>query len=194
MIKTNKIAHLISGLTSPYVIIPIFSLVTIFHFANSFSQFFVWSILLIGLTVFAPLLYVLISVKQQKVTDLHVYLKEQRNTPFLIAIIGAIIVLFLYYYLHVPKALIAMVFALAVNGAVFALLSRYWKMSMHAATFASSLAIVSILVNGYWLILSPIIILIIWARLSRKRHTIFQLIAASVLSPIITAAILFLFK
>lgn len=190
----NKFSKIISGLTSPYLVIPVFSLVIIYHFADSLNQFFIWSILLIALSVIAPLLYILISVKQNKVTDLHVYLKEQREIPFLIAITGSILVLIIYYYLQVPRPLIAMMYALTINGTIFALLSRYWKLSMHAATFASSLTIVSMLVSSYWLILSPIIILIIWARLFRKRHTLFQLITASILSPIITAITILLLR
>lgn len=190
----NKFSKIISGLTSPYLVITIFSLITIYHFSDSFYQFFAWAGILIILTVVSPLAYIFISIKQHKVTDLHVYLKEQRSIPFLIAIVGSILVLIIYYYLKVPKPLIAMIYAVIINGSAFAILSRYWKLSMHAATFASSLTIVSILVSSYWLILSPVIFLIIWARLSRKRHTLSQLITASILSPIITAITIVLLK
>ena len=190
----NKLSKVISGITSPYLVIPIFSIITIFHYAKSIQNFMLWSVILIVLTVLLPLGYVFLSVKRNKMTDLHVFMKEQRTVPFVIAIVGSILTLFIYLFMKVPSALIAMTAALIINGAIFSVLSRYWKLSMHAATFLSSLTIVSILVSSIYWVLSPIIVLIIWARMQRKRHTFWQLIIAGLLSPILTYLVLKIFS
>lgn len=186
----NKFPKIISGLTSPYLIIPVFSLITIFHYSESLIDFILWSLTLIGLAVLLPLGYVFVSIKRKKITDLHVFMKEQRTIPFLVAILGSILALIIFYLINVPAALLVMTLAVIINGIIFSMLSKYWKLSMHAATFMSSLAIVSVLVSTTYWVLSPIIILIIWARMQRRRHTIWQLIIAGLLSTLITYIVL----
>lgn len=186
----GKIGLVISGLSSPFLIIPLFSLITISHHSPNIKSFLLFGSIFVGFTVMLPLAYILTAVKTGKISDIHVAIKEQRAMPFLLAIVGSILTLFAFYLLHAPTPLLAMTYALFVNGIIFALLTTYWKISIHSASFASSITIAGLLVSSNYFWLYPLIILIFWARLARKRHNIWQLLAATVLSPLITALVL----
>jgi len=178
---------------SPYVVISVFSLITIYHHVVNWIEFANFAGILVVFSILAPLTYVFIAVRRKKITDIHVFLKNQRMTPFIVAIVGSIFTLICFYQYQAPTALIIMAWALIVNGTVFAILSHYWKVSMHTATFASSLTIASMLVSTNWLFLSPLILLIIWSRLARKKHTFSQLLSAAILSPLITVITILIF-
>ena len=190
----KTIAKIISAVTSPYLIIPIFSSLTIFHFSKNPQEFLLWLSILVIFVVMLPFGYVFILVWQKKITDFHVFLKEQRLVPFIVAIIGSIVLLMIYYLLKVPRELILMAIALTINGTVFGFASNYWKLSLHSATYTSSVLIFALLVNSFWIVLLLMLPLIFWARLVRGRHNIHQLIIAAIVSGAITTLIIELFK
>jgi len=190
----DQIAFLISAVTSPFLVIAVFSLYTIGYFSANFRSFVILSAVFIGLSVILPFLYVVCSVKLGKITDVHVALREQREAPFKVAIVGSLFVLIAFYFMHVPVELFAMAFALLVNGVIFIFLTKYWKVSMHAASLASAVTIAGLLAssNAFWLYF--LLIPVAWARIYRGKHTIRQIILAAFASTAVTAAILLLIK
>jgi hypothetical protein len=188
----QKFALYISAIFSPYIVIAVFSLIIIEYLAPTFEEFINWAGIFILFSVLIPLIYVFISVKKNRITDIHVFAKEQRMIPFIVAVVGSVLVLMYYIYSEVPTALIATILTLILNGAFFALTSKYYKLSIHTAAFASSLTMLALIINVNWLILSPILILIIWSRMYRKRHTFIQLISSAIISSVLTSTILLL--
>ena len=86
-----------------------------------------------------------------------------------------------------PVIVIATIYT--VNTMVVALITQFWKISVHTALF-SSVATVSILVFGYgvwWLFL--FLIPLAWSRIHRQRHTIWQAVAGALVAFVITAAV-----
>ncbi|HUD20597.1 MAG TPA: hypothetical protein VMQ44_00840 [Candidatus Saccharimonadales bacterium] len=175
----SKVAKIISGVFSPYVVIPIFGVLAIAALSWH-DHFILWSLLFLILTVATPVVYVLVSYKRGKISDIHVAVKEQREKPFIVSTLGAA-VLFITYYYFVPQ-LAHLAEALVLSGVVFALVTKYWKVSVHAAAFTGGVMIVSFVwgnPNWLWpLLLLPVII---WARVVRERHNVAQSIAAAVL-------------
>lgn len=191
---TDKFAFMISAIFSPFLVISLFSLFTIKYYSPSLSLFLVLSLVFVGFSVIMPFIYIILAVKFGLLTDIHVALKEQRGIPFEVAIVGSLIILVTYYVMHVPYELLVMALALVVNGIVFIFLTKYWKVSMHAASFASAVTIAGVLIssNIYWFYL--FLVPIFWARMYRKKHTLSQLILAAVMSSLLTASVLLIFK
>lgn len=191
---TDKIAFIVSAIFSPFLVISLFSLFTIKYYSPSLSLFLVLSLVFVGFSVIMPFIYIILAVKFGLLTDIHVALKGQRGVPFKVAIVGSLIILVTYYFMHVPEQLSTMALALVVNGVVFIFLTKYWKVSMHAASFASAVTIAGILIgsNVFWFYL--LLIPIFWARMYRKKHTLWQLILAAVISSLLTASVLLIFK
>jgi len=190
----DKLAFLVSAIFSPFLVIPLFSLFTIRYYSPSLSLFLLLSLIFVGFSVIMPFLYVILAVKFGLLTDIHVALKEQRKAPFEVAIVGSLIILVTYFVMHVPYELLVMSLALVINGLVFVILTKYLKASMHAASFASAVTIVGILISPivFWCYL--LLIPIFWARINRKKHTFLQLISAAIISSLLTASVLLVLK
>jgi hypothetical protein len=70
---------------------------------------------------------------------------------------------------------------------VFLAITYFWKISFHAAVYAGGVMMVAGLLGWKWLALEMFLPLIIWARLKRHRHSVWQAIGAVA---IITASVL----
>jgi hypothetical protein len=107
-----------------------------------------------------------------------------------VATAGAGVLLASYLWLEAPRAIIALAAALFVSGVMFGLITRFWKVSIHAASYTGGVAIVATLLhlNLWWLLLGlPVIV---WSRYVRKRHDLLQsLVAAGLVIGCITGTL-----
>lgn len=175
----KKIALIISGLSSPFIVLPIVGLVAICVFSPSISDFIKWSIPYLMLPVLFPALYILIQVKRGKISDVHVAVREQRGMPFALAAIGAVLLLALYLIMGTPIEIVILSVVMLICAIVFGLITQLWKISIHAASWVGGVTLLSILVSINYLWLLLLLPLVIWGRLARGRHNIYQTLAAA---------------
>ncbi len=185
------IPKLISLLSSPYLIIPFFSLWVIATYMDSWQDFFLWGVSFLVFTFLPVVAYVAYGIKKGTITDFHIMVREQRSEPFLIATIGSFLLVGAYFLLSVPKPILLMAVLLTINAIIFTLITRFWKISIHAASFAGSVVIVSFLINAWLAFLLLLIPIIIWARIQRQRHTLWQGLAGAGLVSAINAFVLY---
>ncbi|MBU6389294.1 hypothetical protein KGQ71_02140 [Patescibacteria group bacterium] len=182
---------LISGISSPYLVIPVCFLWITGVFSPGFRQFFLWGSLFLLLSLLPVLTYVAIQVKRGKITDLHIMVREQRSLPFLIATFSSAVLVFLYIWLHVPDPIVRMAINLTANGLAFFAITKFSKLSIHAAALSGSVLQLAILVSYSWLWLLLVLPIVIWARVLRKRHTVWQASAAVLISSLVTILVLY---
>ena len=147
----DKCAHLISGLSSPFVIITGFGLWLVAANVTSTDNFLRYGLLFLLLIIGPPLCYILISMKRGHITDIHVAVREQRIGPFLAAILGASLLALIYHKLHAPENLVILAINEAVCGGVFALVSGYFKISIHAASYTGAVLLVTLLISSQFI-------------------------------------------
>lgn len=188
------LAKYISIITSPFIITPIFGLWVIGIYSNNLKEFTIWGLSFIVLTILLPFLVILIKIKREKIKDLHIAVREQRAEPFLLAVIGSLLLAGVYKIINTPYELFALAIVLGINGLVFYLITKFWKISIHAATFFGSILIVSILINPYLFFLFLILPIIVWARVKRERHNLWQGLIACLVVTIITLSVFYLFN
>ena len=178
---TKKIAIIISGLSSPFVVLPIAGLIVIYPFSSDLLQFAKWGILYLILPIIIPILYILIGVKSGKISDVHVAVREQRGMPFFLAGVGAVLLFIVYLLLDAPIEIIALSLVMIICVVVFGLITSFWKISIHAASWVGVTVLLSMLVSSKYLWLFLFLPFVIWGRLARGRHNIYQILVAAVL-------------
>lgn len=185
----DKLAYLISGLSSPYFLAIIFPLFIIHAIATPVT-FLKLGVVFVTFIALFPLIFVWLGVKAGRYTDIHVAVKDQRGEPFIFATICAAALIFIFIWLKVPLPLIALSVAVFCNGVLYLIITRYWKISMHAASLAGSITSLAILVNlkYFWLLL--LLPLVFWARLHRQRHDQYQALVGATLVSLVTYLIL----
>ena len=190
-------AFALSALLSPYLVIPFGTLGIVASQptppgVNARRTLLLWSSLSVFFSTVVPALFVLIQVLRGKITDVHVMEREQRGGPFIVAIISSAVGAGVLLYIKAPTPVWSIGVVLAVNGIVMLWITTFWKISMHVSVLAATVfaAIVTIPGVTHWQLLIMIPALI-WARVTRGRHSLWQGIGGASVACILTAAVLY---
>ncbi len=130
----------------------------------------------------APIALFLILRKKGKLADQDASIKEERTIPFLIAIVFYFIglMLMLKYQLNIFS--IAFWFCYISNTLITIFINKFWKISAHAMGAAGPFAAITFVFGWLGLMMLPIVILVGWARIELKCHTISQVVAGILLA------------
>lgn len=190
---TKSLAFAFSALLSPYLVIPVGTITVVASVSFSQHEWLVWTLLSIFFSTVIPALYVLIQIWRGKITDIHVMEREQRGGPFLVAILSSAVGALLLRTLGAHVAVWGIGVVLAGNGLVLFGISSRWKISMHVAVLSSTILAAVMMIEGVALWnLAWMVPALIWARVSRQRHTVWQGIGGCIVACSITAGLLWI--
>jgi len=187
----QSVAFALSALLSPYLVIPVGTVATVASVAYSRREWLIWTLLSIFFSTVVPALYVLIQVWRGKITDIHVMEREQRGGPFLVAILSSAVGALVLRLLGANVAIWGIGVVLSLNGIVLFWISSFWKISMHVAVLSSTILAAVVMIQGVSLWnLAWMVPALMWARVTRQRHTIWQGIGGCVVACALTSGIL----
>lgn len=190
---SDRLAFVISALFSPYITAFVFIAFISYHYSRNLSQFLPWMLTFSFFGILVPGFYVLWLLEARKIHDLHIFELKDRKIPFLVAGISSAIGAFLLFVLHAARPVIVIGVAYAVNVIGIALITLLWKVSIHTALFSAIATIAVILFGSHFWWLYLILIPLAWSRIHRRRHTIWQAVAGSLIAFVLTAATFWLF-
>lgn len=162
-----------SRLFDPVVEIPLMLSVTVWWALTNGLR---WRFLLFLLLVdaLAPAIYMFYGLRKGFISDWDISKRGERYRLYLVTILAHLVgVIFAFLIGKTELGLILLVFwSLAV---VFALVTYYWKISVHAGVNGVMLAFFNHFwgwSNYWWLIL--VLLLVLWARVEIKKHNWLQ--------------------
>lgn len=187
----RRMARLVTEVMSPVVLIVVVTLIVSVHSAGAVRG------LALGLVAifFAgglPYGLVLVGVRRGVLTDHHVSRREQRPKMMAIALASVVVGLLVLHWLDAPRALFALVVAMVAGLAVALAITSFWKISIHAASAAGTVACLAILVSPWWLLLAPLVVLTGWARVEIRDHTPVQVSVGAIVGAGVAAGVLLL--
>ena len=183
----------ISLLFSPYLIFLTFFSALSFIFAKDLRQFL--PSLLVGFLFLAliPGAYILWGLETKAIYDLHISHLKERKWPFIIIAISALVGSIIFYYLDVKQPILVLATAYTVNAALIAVITLFWKISIHMALFSGMVTVLIMLFGiqfwPFYLFLLPLG----WARVYRKNHTLAHIFLGAVLGFAVTLLIYYFF-
>ncbi|GCF11671.1 hypothetical protein [Dictyobacter arantiisoli] len=99
---------------------------------------------------------------------------------------------FLYLFGASP-VLIATVVAVIMACGISLIVTKYWKISLHLVGIAGAVTVFILLFGPLLFVLSPLVLLVGWARWQVRAHTVYQAIAGTFLAVIVTIVTFLLF-
>ena len=187
----RRMARLVTEVMSPVVLIVVVTLIVAVHSAGAVRG------LALGLIAFffaggLPYGLVLIGVRRGQLTDHHVSRREQRPRVMAVALASVAAGLLVLHWLDAPRALFALVAAMVAGLVVALAVTSFWKISIHAAAAAGTVASLAILVSPWWLFLAPVVVLTGWARVVIRDHTPAQVSVGAIVGAAVAAGVLLL--
>lgn len=185
----HRPARILSTLFQPILTGTYVLLVVSAATATSRAEALAWGLGTATLTAGLPTLDLLRRMRGRTVTDFHIAVREERLRPLLVMLGCVAATLGLAVALKAPKELTVALLAALVAGAVLTGVTRLWKISFHAATAASAVALLVWVLGPVALILLPIPPAVGWSRVELGRHSVAQVIAGGAAGLAITLAV-----
>jgi hypothetical protein len=142
-----------------------------------------WAAISILFASVVPMAYVLTQVRRRRISDRHVRIRVQRRLPMLVAIVSTIGGLGVLYALGAPRPLLALAAAGVAGLCVTAVITLFWKISLHVAVLAGAVTIVVVVFGLVWLPLVFVVALVAWARVELGDHTMAEVTAGASAAP-----------
>ncbi|HVF10368.1 MAG TPA: hypothetical protein VNA16_06180 [Abditibacteriaceae bacterium] len=192
MVVYHSAAFAFSALLSPYLVIPAGTVAIVASQSSTHQQFMRWTSWSVFFSTVVPALYVVVQMLRGKITDVHVMEREQRGGPFLTAIISSAVGAGVLHQLDAPVRVWGIGVVLAVNGLIMLWVSSFWKISIHVAVLSATVLAAIVMIQGVsvwslvWLVPA-----LIWARVTRGRHSLLQGVAACVTACVLTGGVMY---
>jgi len=144
-------------------------------------------------TSLGPMLYVFWLYATDRISDLDMSVREQREQVFVVFVIFFVLGTIDLWLIGAPSIITASMAGYAVSSLVVQWITRYWKISTHALGITAPLIALCVLYGPRplpFLILIPIVC---WSRVYLKAHTVLQVIAGVALATVSTLTVFRLF-
>gem|GEM_PF-370273 len=177
-----KIARMVSDIVSPPLVYAIMGFVFSWY-ELTFWDGLIWGALYGFFISFIPVLTILYLYRIGEVQDMHISKTEQRRLPYLLSIIGAIIIILIILILDGPKLLLTLAACNLIGLTILFLINFYWLISSHMASI--SMATLLLTINFGYLVgvfTIPFVFLVYWSRIHLKRHSAIQLLAGFIVA------------
>jgi hypothetical protein len=133
------------------------------------------------LGLMAPFGYLVRQVRSGHVTDHHVRLRMQRPQILLIFCVAVVVALAALVSFGAPRELIALIGASMAGLLVALAITLVWKISIHAGVITGIVVVFVELFGWHLLLLSPMVVLVGWARVEVRDHTPAQAAAGALI-------------
>ncbi len=177
----------LSAVLSPYIVLPIGTATIIGSLAASRRDWLVYAAISVLFSTVLPALFVVAQVKRGKITDVHIMDRSQRGAPFWVAIASSAIGALVLRAMGAPMNIWSISAVLALNGLILTWITSFWKISMHVAVLTATVTAALMMIPEVQA--PPLLGLVpalMWARVTRGRHTLWQGVAGASLSAFIT--------
>jgi len=153
-----------------------------------------WAVVYVAINLLLPLALIAWLVRRGKAGDFDLSVRQERVLPLFLSTLAALACWLLLSLAPAPPLLAALALATLVQTALFFLITRHWKISMHSAVAAALLTLNLALAGATAVALLPVLPLIAWARVRLRRHTPAQTVAGACLGGGVMALALVIYQ
>lgn len=147
------------------------------------------------LTASIPALYIFWQVRLGKISDPHIERREERRSVFGVFIGSLCLGTVALWALGAPHSFVILTLLIFVSSLCAGAITLYWKISIHSWVLAGAITLFGLSFaspSWYWwlLLLVPVVI---WSRVYRRRHTLWQGVAGAIFGMVLTSLLYHVF-
>jgi membrane-associated phospholipid phosphatase len=183
------VARLVGEVLSPPPILVALALVVAWASSPTPAMAARWGAIAALFASVLPYALILRGVRQGRLTDKNISLREQRIRLGVVAITSILLGLVLLTAFDAPAEMVALLAAVAVGVACGWVITLWWKISVHAAIAAGAATVLTLVFGPALLVVWPLVALIAWSRVQVGDHTPAQVLAGIALGIVVNATI-----
>lgn len=173
-------ARLLTELLAPIVLIVGLLFAVAIHASASVGRGLLYGAVTAFFAGGLPYAIMMLGIRRGHLGDRHLSKRQERPVMMVIGLVSVTIGLLLTWWLGAPRALFALVAAMVAGVAVALAITIFWKISIHTACAAGTLAILVLEFGPAMWALLPLVAAIAWARVALRDHSSSQVIAGGV--------------
>ncbi|WP_433827253.1 phosphoesterase PA-phosphatase [Actinoplanes sp. CA-015351] len=185
----TRLARIVSEVLAPAVLVAALLLIVGWHAGDTPGVSRWWGLPGALFAAVIPLGYVLHGVRKGRLTDHHIPERADRRIPLLFGTASLVVGLVFLILLGAPREVLALLGAGGCGLAVFALVTHWWKMSIHAGVAAGTVAALAAVYGPIALLGVPLVLLGCWARVRLTAHTPAQVVVGALAGALIAGTI-----
>jgi len=180
----TDLARIFSTICNPFVTALALFVIVAHQEAHDIASF--WFLLFTStfFTSIGPMLYVLWLYSSDRIADLDMSVRAERERVFGVFVIFYAIGTLTLWLLHAPLLLTATMAGYTAAAAIVQYITRYWKISTHALGITAPLVVLIYLYGLQPLPFVVLIPLVGWSRVWLRAHTVLQVVAGIALGAI----------
>lgn len=173
IVTSRKLAEIVSAATRlPLLAVPLFFVI---GGAVAGAPGLLWALLCGFLTSGLSLLYLLYLTRSGKVRDPRGIPQSERVRPLRVVAVLHIAAFLIVTALDAPAELRAILLSYAIATVLFALLTPFTNLSLHAAGVSGAAVCLSFVFGGWGVLAILLVPPVLWARTVLKKHTRLEL-------------------
>jgi hypothetical protein len=185
----DRIARVVSEVLAPAVLVAALLLTVGWHAGDTPGVSRWWGLPGALFAAVIPLGYVLNGVRTGRFANHHIPERADRRIPLIFGTGSLVAGLALLIVLGAPREVLALLAAGGVGLAVFALVTHWWKMSIHAGVAAGTVAALTAVYGPVALLGVPLVVLGGWARVRLTAHTPAQVLVGALAGALIAGTV-----
>jgi hypothetical protein len=172
---------------SPAVVVVLLPLAVAWHATvHQVGRTMLWGLVVAVFSSVLPMAFIVRGARLGRWDGHHVRNRDGRTVPLLLCLASTVLGLAILLFGHAPRDVTALDVAMLATLFACAIVTRWWKISLHSAVAGGAVAMV--------VLLTPIVVLIGWSRVAVADHTVAQVIAGALIGPILGGAVFLLVR
>jgi len=186
----SRLARIVTEALSPAVVVLLLPLAVAWHATGgSLAATVGWGVLVAVFYSVLPMAFLVHGARRGRWDGHWVRDRAQRTVPLLMCLVSALAGMGVMLLFDAPDAVVALAWAMICTLVACLVITRWWKISVHAAVAGGAVAMVTFLYGPWLLVLVPLVALVCWSRVAVTDHTVGQVLAGALLGPLVGGAI-----
>ena len=186
----SRTAALVTEALSPAVVVVALPLAVAWSATgHSIGATVGWGLLVAVFYSALPMAFVVHGARRGRWDGHWVRDREHRTLPLVMCLLSALVGMAVMVWLAAPATVVALAWAMITTLVACLVITRWWKVSVHATVAGGAVAMVTFLYGPWLLLLVPLVALVCWSRVVVEDHTVAQVVAGALLGPLVGGAI-----
>ncbi|PPK66674.1 hypothetical protein V5P93_004711 [Actinokineospora auranticolor] len=139
-----------------------------------------------------PMVFIIRGARAGRWDTHHVRDREHRLLPLGVGLLSTAVGIGILVWADAPRDVLALALAMFATLAVCVVVTRRWKVSLHAAVSGGAVATIALLYGPWSLLLVAVVALVCWSRVVLGDHTVAQVVVGSLVGPVVGGAVFLL--
>lgn len=189
------VAQVVTEACSPAVVVLVLPLAVAWHAtAHRIGPTVAWGLVVALFSSILPTVFIVRGARRGRWDGHHVRNREGRLVPLALCLASTVVGLVVLLAGGAPHDLVALDLAMLATLFVCTGITRWWKVSLHAAVAGGGAATMVLIYGLWWLFLVPAVALVGWARVRLTDHTVAQAVAGAVTGPVVGGVVFVLVR